>query len=87
MFNRGPPTSEAKYLPFELSDQAIALSTAEQRELARQHRLFRIKPSEDDGEGQIRNFTRYIPYSSDKKNFFLKTGKEGFNGSFPSIQT
>jgi hypothetical protein len=82
VFNRGPPTSAANYLPFELSDTAITLSAADRKELARQHTQFRVKPSEDDGEGQIRNFTRYIPYSSDKKNFFLKTGKEGFNSGF-----
>ena len=80
LFNRGPLTGEAKYLPFELSDQAISLSAADRKDLVQQHNRFRIKPSEEDGEGQIRSFTRYIPYSSDKKNFFLKTGKDGFNG-------
>lgn len=80
MFNRGPPAEGVNYLPFESSDPTICLIDNDREELMRQHRLFRIKPSEEDGEGQIRNFTRMIPYSSDKKNFFLKTGKEGFNG-------
>ena len=64
VFNRGPPTSGANYLPFESSDRAICLSESDRQELMHQHSLFQIKPSEKDGEGQIRNFTRYIPYST-----------------------
>ena len=80
ILNRGAPTGQANYLPFESSEPTVCLSNEERKELDRQHRLFLIKPSEENKDGQIQNNIRYIPYSSDKKNFFSKTGKEGFNG-------
>jgi hypothetical protein len=86
ILNRGAPTGEANYLPFESSESTVCLSNGERKELDRQHKLFLVKPLEGNGDGQIRNNTRYIPYSSDKKNFFSKTGKEGFNGKINPCQ-
>ena len=78
--DRGHAGLQSNHLPFELSEDSICLSRDERNELVRQQRLFRIKPSDSEGEGRIRDNTRFIPYSSDKKSFYSKTGKEGFNG-------
>lgn len=82
VFTKASPTGRVNYLPFEPTEAPICLSEDDRRELARQHKRFRIKPSERAGEGQIQDYTRVIPYSSDKKSFFDKTGKEGFSGKF-----
>lgn len=44
-------------------------------ELARHLRDFKIFPSSD-----IAAYPRHIPYSSDKKDFLLKTGRDSFEG-------
>lgn len=86
ILNRGAPTGHANYLPFESSEPTVCLSNDERKELDHQHKLFLIKPLNGNGDGHIRDNTRYIPYSSDKKNFFSKTGKEGFNGEINPCQ-
>ena len=72
--------SAVNYPPHELHEEARRLSKIDHDELIRQHKLFKIKLSTADGSGLISDSTRYIPYSSDKKSFFGKTGRDGFNG-------
>ncbi|KAF2739651.1 hypothetical protein EJ04DRAFT_540537 [Polyplosphaeria fusca] len=52
------------YPPYEVGDD---------QELAAHHRRFRIHPS-----GNIADFRRHIPYTSDKKEFTEKTGRQAF---------
>ena len=80
ILNRGSPTGQVNYPPYELTGESIGIADDDQEELIHQHRLFRVKPSVCDGEGLIWGGTRFIPYSSHKKNFFNKTSKEGFSG-------
>ena len=87
ILNRGSPTGQVNYPPYELSDESIGISSNQQEELIHQHELFHIKPSMCDGESKIWSSTRFIPYSSDKKGFFNKTSKEGFSGELIDSST
>ncbi|KAK3706632.1 hypothetical protein LTR37_012641 [Vermiconidia calcicola] len=79
VFTRGKPNGRPNYPPYESDEVSICLSHADRKELSRQHKLFRIYPSGSDEEGFIGDHTRHIPYSSDKKNFSGKTGRDGFD--------
>ena len=68
------------YPPFEIHERALCLSKVDQDELYRKHRQFKVKVPGKDGAGHIADHTRHIPYSSDKKDFLEKTGRDGFNG-------
>ena len=57
---------EIRYEPCEARDE----------EVAAQHQLFQIYPM-----CEIANYCKTIPYSSEKKGFLEKTGREGFEGS------
>ena len=73
--------SGVNYPPFERVEDALCLSPTQQQELTRQHKLFQILPYSEDAQDLIAEYTRHIPYSSDKKSFGGKTGKSGFNGT------
>lgn len=77
MLNRGDIEISVNYPPFESLEDDFCLTVAEREELARQHKLFDIKPR---GEDKIGDHPKHIPYSSDKKSFGGKTGREGFDG-------
>lgn len=64
-FERGETIGTVKYPPYETSDA----------ELSRHFKDFRIFPSSG-----IAAYPRHIPYSSDKKDFMLKTGRDSFEG-------
>ena len=80
MFTRGSPKGQVNYEPYESTEKRTCLSEDLHKELIRQHKLYKLTPSGRDGDGLIAEYTRYIPYSSEKKGFFGKTGKGGFNG-------
>ncbi|KAF2261964.1 hypothetical protein CC78DRAFT_328147 [Lojkania enalia] len=49
--------------------------TGNDKHLATQHRKFQIHPM-----GKIAEYRRHIPYTSEKKEFTAKTGRDAFNG-------
>lgn len=63
---------EIRYEPCEARDE----------EVAAQHRLFQIYPM-----CGIARYCKTIPYSSEKKGFLEKTGREGFEGSVLRLQS
>lgn len=69
-----------KYKPFECNAKLHWLGSALRAEIADQHRAFKIRPSGRGNEGLIGNFPRHIPYASEKKGFFGKTGRDAFEG-------
>lgn len=64
-FERGETVGVVNYPPYEMSDA----------DLARHLKDFKIFPSSD-----IAAYPRHIPYSSDKKDFLTKTGRDSFEG-------
>lgn len=68
------------YPPYELTRHDIYLSPEQQRELSRYHKRFQVLPCSENEQESIADYTRHIPYSSDKKTFGGKTGRDGFNG-------
>ncbi len=74
------PREKIRFPPFELHQRAACLSADEQSELRRQYKLFNVQPIGKSADDLIAATCRHIPYSSDKKSFFSKSGKEGFNG-------
>lgn len=79
--NRDTGGSGVNYPPFERVENVLDLSPTQQQELRGQHKLFQVLPYSEKEEDLIAGFTRHIPYSSDKKSFGGKTGKNGFNGT------
>ncbi|KAK5138639.1 hypothetical protein LTR04_004324, partial [Oleoguttula sp. CCFEE 6159] len=77
VFTKAQVKGEVKYPPTECTDDASGLNKQQRTELAEQHRRFKIWPN-GGKEGKIRDFTRHIPYCSEKKSFFGKTGRNGF---------
>ncbi|KAF1349558.1 transcription regulator HTH, apses-type DNA-binding domain-containing protein, partial [Delphinella strobiligena] len=77
IFQRGPVKEAVNYAPYECNENNGILSKAERKELIEQHKRFKIFPSGGE-EGQIYDYVRHIPYNSEKKTFFGKTGREGF---------
>lgn len=65
VFVEGQVRGECRFPPDEYQDE----------ELAAYHQQFEVTPF-----GQIADYPRHIPYSSDKKDFYEKTGREGFDG-------
>ncbi|CAK3765880.1 APSES transcription factor Xbp1 like [Lecanosticta acicola] len=78
VFERGPLKAPNNFPPYECGEPSAVLTSEQQLELAEKHKLFQIFPtgvrSADDG--LISEFPRRIPYSSDKKDFLEKTGKD-----------
>ncbi|KAM0718800.1 hypothetical protein Q7P37_005871 [Cladosporium fusiforme] len=76
-FVRGCPQGNVKFEPVECNTYSHALTVGENAELKEQHRRFQLFPSGGEA-GLIREFPKHIPYASDKKGFFEKTGREAF---------
>lgn len=66
IFRKGYPKGEVQFPPHEAEDGD---------DLAAQHRKFQIFPM-----GEIASYVHRIPYSSDKKPFLEKTGRDAFEG-------
>ena len=62
---KGQAKGEVKYPPYESVDD----------ELAAAYEQFKVQPI-----GHISDYPKRIPYSSEKKTFHLKTGRNGFEG-------
>ena len=78
VFTQGTPQKPVNYEPFETSEDAVTLTTAQQQELRYQHERFGIWPNGNDG--LIRDYVKHIPYQSEKKGFFAQTGRDAFEG-------
>lgn len=79
-FVRGCPQGEVKFEPFECDTSSNVLTANENAELKEQHKRFQLFPSGGES-GLIREFPKHIPYASEKKGFFTKTGREAFEGN------
>lgn len=85
MFIKGEAKGKVHYPPYESSDDAISLPPWLRDELLEQHKVYKIYPSGNETDGLIADFTKSIPYSSEKKEFFGKTGWEGFDGMLMTL--
>ena len=63
---KAEPKGEVNYKPCETQDETIAA----------EHRKFKVEPM-----GRISDYPRHIPYSSDKKSFQQKTGRDAIEGN------
>lgn len=78
--NRKDVRGIVNYPPFECREDAVCLSSIQQQELDRQHKLFQVFPYSENEQDLIADYTRHIPYSSERKSFGGKTGRDGFDG-------
>ncbi|EMD00672.1 hypothetical protein BAUCODRAFT_179029 [Baudoinia panamericana UAMH 10762] len=78
VFLLGTPKDPVNYRPFECTDTPLCLTDQQWKEMDKQHERFAVYPSGRSGDGLIRDYQRHIPYASDKKTFFGKTSREGF---------
>jgi hypothetical protein len=81
VFSRGTVKGPVNYPPFECSESSLILTAHQRTELANQHKRFSIYPSGKNGE-LISSYVRHIPYSSEKKSFLNKTGRDAFDGMY-----
>ena len=71
VFNtRSRPKGDVNYLPHERLDEASL-------RLVRRFEVFPL--------GRIKEYCRHIPYNSGKKDFYVKTGRESFEGKLNNI--
>lgn len=73
------PQNPVNYEPTECNAPSLILTFAQRAELTEQHKRFRLSPF-DLPRDKIRDFPKHIPYTSEKKGFFEKTGREAFEG-------
>ena len=66
IFTRGNIRGDCRYPPYDFQDGTLATH----------HQQYEINPT-----GNIADFPRHIPYSSEKKSFLDKTGRESFEGT------
>lgn len=79
VFQKGAPKETVHFPPFECTENNGLLTRAQRKELQDQHKKFKIFPSGGE-EGLIQDYVRHVPYTSDKKTFRDKTGRQGFDG-------
>lgn len=71
VFNtKSRPKGAVNFHPYERLDDASL----------RQVRKFQVYPL-----GRIQEYCRHIPYNSGKKDFYVKTGRESFEGNLCTI--
>ncbi|GIZ42083.1 hypothetical protein CKM354_000536300 [Cercospora kikuchii] len=78
MFIRNRPQGEINYPASECSEEFECLAPHQRQELAQQHLNFHLYPSGRGEDGRIEDYARRIPYSSEKKEFLTKTGRDAF---------
>ena len=71
VFRKGKPKGEVQFPPHEAGHDV---------ELLDQHKKFQVFP-----RGEIASYVHRIPYSSDKKAFLEKTGRDAFEGTFMHV--
>ncbi|GAB7354986.1 hypothetical protein MBLNU459_g5598t1 [Dothideomycetes sp. NU459] len=77
IFHKNPVKGDVNYAPYECLEKDLTLTNAQRQDLREQHRRFCIYPSGGE-EGLIGDYVRHVPYSSDKKTFSGKTGRDAF---------
>ena len=80
VFLRGAIKGNINYPPFECTEDSLCLDPKQRQELAHHHECFQIFPCGRRDEGLISDYVRHIPYSSEKKSFLNKTGRDAFDG-------
>lgn len=79
---RAMPKSVVNYRPYECNENIICADTALRKEIINQHRYFQVSV---ESEGLIRDYPKHIPYTSDKKDFHNKTGRDAFECLLPCL--
>ncbi|KAF2215661.1 hypothetical protein CERZMDRAFT_94063 [Cercospora zeae-maydis SCOH1-5] len=79
MFIRNQAQGVINYPASECSEEVDCLAARQRQELAEQHLNFHVFPSGRGGDGRIEDYARRIPYSSEKKDFLNKTGRDAFD--------
>ena len=77
----GRPKNPVNYRPYECNSNTHYYDAEYRNEMAAQHRAFRICTAGSGGQGLIGDFPKHVPYASEKKGFFSKTGRDAFEGS------
>lgn len=85
VFTRGEINGRVHYPPFECTEDASYLNPQQRQELRQQHQNFKIFPFGNAADGRIADFPRHIPYSSEKKGFLNKTGRDALDGKMDRI--
>lgn len=70
VFKENKPQGEVRYPPCEERHEG----------LKEEHIRFKLFPMRENGNGNIGNYARTIPYKSEKKSFEEKTGRSKFEG-------
>ena len=70
VFKQGTIRGECRYPPDEFQDELLEAK----------HRMYDVYPI-----GDIATFPRHIPYNSEKKLFWEKTGRESFEGKLLGV--
>lgn len=73
------PQNPVNYEPTECNAPSLILTFRQKAELTEQQKMFCLLPSGLPND-KIRDFPKHIPYTSEKKGFFDKTGREAFEG-------
>ena len=81
---RAMPKGVVNYRPYECKENIICADNALRNEIIDQHRHFQVSI---EGEGLISDYPKHIPYTSDKKDFHNKTGRDAFECLFPCLPT
>ena len=77
----GPPREPVNFRPYESNSNMHYYDAESRNEMAAQHRAFRMCTAGSGGRGLIAEFPKSVPYASEKKGFFAKTGRKQFEGS------
>lgn len=72
---RTMPKGVVNYRPYECNQNVVCADPNLRQEIIDQHRRFQVSI---EGEGLIRDYPKHIPYTSDKKEFHNKTGRDAF---------
>lgn len=82
VFQRGTSQGIVRYKPINIGTPSPELTDSERTEMDFQHKAFDITPPGLQVPGLIEDYNKHIPYASEKKGFFGKTGREAFESEF-----
>jgi hypothetical protein len=79
---RSTPKGVVNYRPHECNDNIVCADAALRREIIDKHCHYQVSI---EGEGLISDYPKHIPYTSDKKDFQTKTGRDAFECLLPCL--
>jgi hypothetical protein len=79
---RATPKGVVNYRPHECNDNVVCTDAALRKEIIDHHCRYHVSI---EGEGLISDYPKHIPYTSDKKDFHNKTGRDAFECLFPCL--